>query len=78
MTGQKQKTEEKGLALEDLSSKINELAKIKPRRTVKLVYMSSCGCGYSDTDVYRDVEHDSPLQDGDRIYELEKDDRIEE
>ena len=48
----------------------NKNVSIPPTRIVNLVFNSCCGCGCSDIKVMREVEYDSPLQDGHRIEEL--------
>ncbi len=39
-------------------------------RAVKLIYIVSCGCGVDDVEIERIVDEDSPLRDGDTIYDL--------
>jgi len=39
---------------------------VAAKRTVRLIYSSCCGCGCSDVSIWREVDGDSPLKNGDR------------
>lgn len=43
-------------------------------RTVRLLFKKCCGCGCDDYTVTRVVPYDSPLEDGDRIREIQRGD----
>lgn len=53
--------------LGELKKKLNDITKEKKkeRRKVTLWYTSCCGCGCDDLEIIREVDNDSPLQDGD-------------
>ena len=40
------------------------------KRMVTLIYKTCCGCGCNETKVYREVDFDSGLKDGDEINDL--------
>ena len=60
---------------DELAKKLADMKQPETRR-VRLVYKSCCGCGCSDTNVYRTVPYDSNLKDGDRIKALEPGDKM--
>ncbi len=58
--------------LADLAQDMEKISKTKipskpQTRKVKLVLMSSCGCGSLPVDIEREVPYDSEMQDGDGI-----------
>lgn len=58
--------------LADLAQDMQKIQEIKTpskpqTRKVKLIMMSSCGCGSLGVDIEREVPYDSDMKDGDTI-----------
>lgn len=61
----------------DLSMKEEKVEQIENKestRVVRLKYESYCGCGYSTKKIERIVPYNSPLKNGDQVYDLEEGD----
>lgn len=82
---QKQQYKEKEQSSEESSvkekfeqEKANKIeTAVHPRyRKVRLTHYQECGCGGDDIEIDREVPWDSPLQDGDRVTDLEESDEL--
>jgi hypothetical protein len=56
--------------------KFEAISSTPATRTVRLLAKSCCGCGCSDVNIERTVPYDSPLQNGDRVSEIERSDNV--
>jgi hypothetical protein len=63
-------------SMTSMKEKFEAISSTPVTREVILKYKSCCGCGCSDVDVQRTVPYDSPLQSGDRIDNVERNDKM--
>jgi hypothetical protein len=64
----------------ELRKKLNEVTKPKKKekRKVRLLFETCCGCGCNTETIIREVEDDSPLQDGDIATDFIDGDRFDD